>query len=453
MQLWEQGLVDLDAPASDYLRGYRLVPANAGWRPATLRHLLTHTAGIPEVRGLADLLQSDLSPSGGRPAHLSVRFGEPVPSLAEYYRRGLRPVVEPGTSFAYTNHGFATLGQIVEDVSGLPLDRYFRERIFDPLGMSDSDLVRSSRVASRLAAGYVLGRRGAEPVPDRDWTGRGAGGAYSSTRDIARFAAALLAGGRNEHGAILETPTLAMMFEPHYRPDPRVPGIGLGFFRGDVGGHRTVGHDGILPGFNSALLLAPHDGVSIVAFTNGSSGAVSWLQVELERLLRDLLGLPEVARGPIPHHPEIWADLCGRYVLQPRIGDLRGRLVLSRGAQVFVGGGRLRVRLLAPIPVPRGGLPLEPDDERDPEVFRLDLSAFGMAPLRVVFGRATAGRAVAAHVDLLGQPWSLVRAPDFGAGRRWLAPAVGAAVALGSLSVVGRRRRQTARRPAWRSIG
>ena len=49
MQLAEQGLVDLDAPANDYLRAYRLVPAEAGFRPATVRHLLTHTAGVPQV--------------------------------------------------------------------------------------------------------------------------------------------------------------------------------------------------------------------------------------------------------------------------------------------------------------------------------------------------------------------------------------------------------------------
>jgi CubicO group peptidase (beta-lactamase class C family) len=47
MQLWEQGLLDLDAAANDYLRAFRLMPAKAGWRPATVRHLLTHTAGVP----------------------------------------------------------------------------------------------------------------------------------------------------------------------------------------------------------------------------------------------------------------------------------------------------------------------------------------------------------------------------------------------------------------------
>ena len=48
MQLWERGLVDLDAPANDYPRAFRLVPAKSRWRRATVWHLLTHTAGIPE---------------------------------------------------------------------------------------------------------------------------------------------------------------------------------------------------------------------------------------------------------------------------------------------------------------------------------------------------------------------------------------------------------------------
>ena len=49
MQLEEQGLIDLDAPANDYLRAFRLMPAKASWRPATVRHLLTHTAGASDV--------------------------------------------------------------------------------------------------------------------------------------------------------------------------------------------------------------------------------------------------------------------------------------------------------------------------------------------------------------------------------------------------------------------
>ncbi len=112
-QLWERGLVDLDAPAMRYLRSYRLVPARPGISSPTVRHLLTHTSGIPELASASGLFR----PVFGE----VVRAGRPVPSLAEMYRRGLRVVAEPGTRWRYTDHGFATLGQIVADVSGRPL--------------------------------------------------------------------------------------------------------------------------------------------------------------------------------------------------------------------------------------------------------------------------------------------------------------------------------------------
>ena len=67
---------------------------------------------------------------------------------------GWWPSRAPGSGTATT--GSPTLGQIVEDVSGEPLDRYLREHIFEPLGMTDTDLVRSERVTARLATGYEL---------------------------------------------------------------------------------------------------------------------------------------------------------------------------------------------------------------------------------------------------------------------------------------------------------
>ena len=133
MQLFEQGLVDLDAPANDYLRGYRLIPAKTTHRAATLRHLLTHTAGLPEVVHPSRILQ----PVFGE----MVKVGKPVPSLAEYYLGALRLVAEPGTRYIYSDHAFATLSQIVEDMTGKPFDRYLHEQIFEPLGMSDTDLL------------------------------------------------------------------------------------------------------------------------------------------------------------------------------------------------------------------------------------------------------------------------------------------------------------------------
>jgi CubicO group peptidase (beta-lactamase class C family) len=411
MQLCEEGLVDLDAPAGNYLRSYELVSAPAGFPPPTLRHLLTHTSGIPEVRHIVDLFHPQAGPFEGR-AVLSVKFGEPLPAVAEYYRGGLRVVAQPGTVFAYSNHGFATLGQIIEDVSGTTLERYFQERIFQPLGMSNTGLVRSAPIAARLATGYTLGRHGAQVVPDRDWITAAGGGIYSTTSDIARFMTALIRGDTHGHGPVLDPAALVKMFDAHYRPDPRLPGWGLGFIRAEAGAYRLVGHDGVVPGFNSKFLVAPDDGVGVVAFTNGSQGAFLWLQTELKRLLCDLLGVPdEVVRTDIPHHPEIWTQVCGRYRLPPRISDLRGRLATPAGVEVLARGGRLMIRALTPVPALYRGLPLHPDDEDDPYVFRLDLSELGMSSARVVFGRDAASGAAAIHAEADLGGLSLIRRP------------------------------------------
>jgi hypothetical protein len=208
--------------------------------------------------------------------------------------------------------------------------------------------------------------------------GRAAGGIYSSTRDMARYLAALLGGGTNEHGTILRPPTLAAMFQPHFQPDPRLPGMGLGFFRNSVGGHRLVEHDGRMPGFNSTLIVAPDDDLALVVSTNGTRSGYAWMPIEFERLIGDLLSAPHHdLRTDVPHHPEIWDELCGRYRLPPKVSDLRGRVTMAGGFEVFVGGGRLRLRLVAPIPALRRGIPLVPDHPDDPYAFRLDLTHWG----------------------------------------------------------------------------
>jgi CubicO group peptidase (beta-lactamase class C family) len=437
MQLYEQGLVDLDAPANDYLHAYRLVPAKASFRPATIRHLLTHTAGIAEVVHPWRVFVPDFGET--------VKAGRPVPSLAEYYRGGLRLHAEPGTRFAYGNHGPATLGQLVADVTGMPFDRYLREHVFQPLGMVDTDLLRSERVRSRLATGYALRAAGPKAVADRESVTAPAGAVYSTPRDMARYVAALLGGGANQHGSVLKPATLAAMFEPQYRPDPRVPGIGLAFFRVDAGGHRVVEHQGIVPGFNSQIYVAPDDGVGVLAFTNGARGAVLWLTYETGRLLNEVLGVPDDAiRTDVPHRPEIWGDICGWYHLPGRLTDVTARGMLGAGAEVFVRGGRLWLRGLSPVPVLYKGFALHPDDDLDPYVFRMDLGELGLGSLRVVFSREPVTGTTGIHLDLM--PMSLWRRPSATNPRRWVAGAAGVAAAAGAATAL-RRRRGSGRRP------
>jgi len=428
MQLWERGLVDLDAPANDYLRAYRLVPAKAGFGPATVRHLLTHTAGVGEVVPPSGVFRPDFGES--------VKAGHPVPSLAEYYGGALRLGAKPGTRFRYTNHGIATVGQIVEDVSGQPLAHYLREHVFENLGMMSTTLTRSDVDTSRLATGYTLSSGGAKVIPLRDMATAGAASAYSTPRDMARYLAALLGGGANEHGSVLEPATLATMFEAHYQSDPRLPGIGLTFFRVNAGGHPVIEHQGVLPGFNSQIFVAPDDGVGVMAFTNGSNGAMLWMPTETGRILTELLGAPdEKIRADVAQHPEMWAEICGWYHLPGPLTDWRARSMIGAGVEVFVRGGKLVLRFLTPIPALYKGFTLHADDPDDPYAFRIDLAGSGLSTFRIVFARDPATDVMDVHLDLM--PLSAQKRPESLNPRRW---ALAGAVVAGATVLAGRRR-------------
>ena len=435
MQLWEQGLIDLDAPANDYLRAYSLVPAKSGFRPATVRQLLTHTAGVRAVRSASDLLRPTLG------------WGAPVgraPSLADYYRGGLGVDVEPGTKWAYSNHGFATLGQIIEDVSGIPFERYLRERLFDPLGMENTDLVRSERVRPRLATGYALGSRGIKAVADREMVTAGASGIYSTTRDMARYVAALLGGGANEHGSVLRAETLAHMFEPHYQPDPRLTGMGLAFFRDEIDRQVAVGHDGIWTGFRTDMVLTPDAGIGVLAFANTGSFDPRGAPVPVaDALARSLLGLPKDAvRTDVPEHPEVWRELCGWYSFGPGVlTDPQPRMMLGAGAEVVVRHNHLVIRGQTPIPAVRRGLRLYPDSD-DPYAFRLDVSALGAGTSPIVFSRGREGKVEALHLGLM--PISLHKRPAVRNPRPWINGTLVAGATAGAVHRFRRRATKSA---------
>lgn len=425
MQLWERGLIDLDAPAAVYLRSFRLVPHSGDHRPATVRHLLTHTAGLPEVARPWGAFMPDFGES--------VKAGRPLPSLAEFYGGSIRLRAEPGTRFVYGNHSPATLGQIVEDVSGEPLDRYFRKHIFTPLGMSGTAAVRSEPIASRLATGYEIRSTGVRLVTERDMVTTGAASIFSTPRDMARYLAALLDGG----AGIIEPETLATMYEPHYRPDPRIPGMGLGFFRTNVGGHLLVGHQGSHPGFHSQIFVAPEAGVGVMAFTNGARQADFWLPGVTRRLLGHLIGAEEeTIRSDVAHRPEIWDDIRGWYRLSAGPADVRLRGMMGAGVEVFVRGGRPMVRFLTPIPALAKGFEPVPDDPLDPYAFRIDVFGTGLDSMKMVFGQDASGVTTRVCFDLM--PLVLEKRPEATNPRRWATAALGA----GAAAAVARMRRR-----------
>jgi hypothetical protein len=190
-----------------------------------------------------------------------------------------------------------------------------------------------------------------------------------------------------------------------------------------------------MPGFNADLLLAPDDGTAVIGLTNGSPGAMGWLPIEMDRLLRASMGVAQDAiRTDVPHRPEVWHELIGVYQLPPGVSDLRERAMLGGGVEVLARGGRLVARLRLPIPALWRGVTLHPDDDADPYVYRLDLAGMGMPVVRVAFNpKAPGGRVM--HTDLACL--SLPERPRAGGWR----PAFVAALLGGALLLAWRRPR------------
>jgi hypothetical protein len=175
----------------------------------------------------------------------------------------------------------------------------------------------------------------------------------------------------------------------------------------------------------------------VVAFTNGARGASAWLGTEVSGLLRYLLGVPDQGIGTeVPHHPELWGELCGWYGFRGSFRDVQRWFVL--GAEVFVRRGQLMLRALSPIPAVTRGLALHPDDERDPYVFRVDLSGLGLGTARVVFSREAGVGTTAVHLEFAPALLSFDKQSPTKNPRPWATGALGALAAASTATAAWR---------------
>ena len=175
LQLVEDGKLALDDPVGEHLRDY---PNQDVATKVTIRHLLTNTGGTGDIFG----------PEYDRNR---LQLQEHSDYVKLYGSRP--PAFEPGTQFAYSNHGFVLLGAIIEAVSGESYYDYVREHIFAPAGMTSTDSQPESEVPNR-SIGYTRlpGSRLRWPNTERVlWRGNAAGDAYSTVGDLVRFAGAL----------------------------------------------------------------------------------------------------------------------------------------------------------------------------------------------------------------------------------------------------------------------
>jgi CubicO group peptidase (beta-lactamase class C family) len=258
LQLRDEGRLRLDDCVVEHLPWFRIRNVHPGGPAITLRHLLTHTSGMPR-QVLGD------------------NYNELEYPTREEMIRGLakQETVFPAESlWKYSNLALAVAGEVIEAVSGEPYADYVEKHILLPLGMKATRVLPAPETPG-LAVGYT--RRTAGKAREAHGfihrqSGVPAGNIASSVEDLAKFATFQMQEGPNGGKRILKRSTVKEMQRVHWlRPDWR-SGQGLGFAIRRVGDQVRVGHSGGLPGFRSLLQIAPDQRLAVIVLTNSDDG-------------------------------------------------------------------------------------------------------------------------------------------------------------------------------------
>jgi CubicO group peptidase (beta-lactamase class C family) len=245
-------------------------------RGITIRHLLTHTSGLPDYEALMTAAEQGRAPLWT--AERQIRDDE-VLALLRGETKGLFP---PGTSWAYSNSGYVVLGLVVARVSGKPFGDFLRQRIFAPLGMDRTLAYEKGRNEVRdRAFGHARdggGFREADQSPTSATLGDG--GVYSNLEDLARWDEALRV---NE---LLSPAWMKLALAPvrladgsgtRWPPGPRGgdnldPGqpvsYGFGWFLDPWRGRSRMWHHGATSGFRSVIERFSDERLTVVVLAN-----------------------------------------------------------------------------------------------------------------------------------------------------------------------------------------
>lgn len=303
LRLRDEGRVSLDALAETYvpeLRGWRYPSADSP--RIRVRDLLNHAAGFV-----------DDNPWGDRQQAMSeadfTRFIQNAPPFAR----------APGVAFEYSNLGYALLGRIVTNVSGMPYDQYIMRNIMRPLGMTSTGYEVTDWPIERRAIGYRFQDDAWVEEPTMRHGAFGAmGGVQTNARDYARWIAFLLSAwparddaetGPARRASVREMahgsnfPQNEVREGPNGQPCHVASAYGMGLSaEQDCELGTMLSHSGGYPGYGSHMILLPNRGIGLFAFSNRTYGApVPQLVQAAAQLHR--AGL--IAPRPVPLNPAL----------------------------------------------------------------------------------------------------------------------------------------------------
>jgi CubicO group peptidase (beta-lactamase class C family) len=304
MQLRDDGKLALDDPVARHLPWFRVGTAYPDAPPITIRHLLTHTAGLP--RELA------------YPYWTTHTFPDRETFHAALATQSV--FSPPGAAYRYSNVGIALLGEVVEAAAGEPYAAFLQRRLLAPLAMGASSAAPDAALVARLARAYQR-RRGSEPRREIAYYDTGTfapmGGVVSTVDDLTRLLGLLLsadAGGaaRPAAGTVLAAPTLAEMQRAQFVYPSFAGGRGLGFAVSRRDGATYVGHGGWIGGHRSDLICDMARRLGVVVLTNADDappGPFARRALALVGAALDGPAKPPAERIPDP----AWARYFGTY--------------------------------------------------------------------------------------------------------------------------------------------
>ncbi|HEY6878407.1 MAG TPA: serine hydrolase domain-containing protein, partial [Polyangiales bacterium] len=288
-----EGKLSLDDPLSKYLPQGTVVPSFAG-QPITLKHLVTHTAGLPS-------LPSRWMPADPEDPYADLSEEQLLLSLSDVQLESA-----PGTHWAYSNYGFMLLSYILTTQAGLELDALLKQRLFAPLSMRAFVDVRPASVHD--AVGHL-----GTGIATKPWTFQprlgGAGAVHATLDDMIQYTHAALGGG-DPAVAVQVGRAMEVVATPSDGPV-----MGMGWIHSQVGPHALVLHDGGTGGFSSLIAVEPESGRGVVALADTTFVNTGGLtELALHVLIPDAVPL-DLPRKLATPSAALLAELVGRYTI------------------------------------------------------------------------------------------------------------------------------------------
>ncbi|WP_098748458.1 serine hydrolase [Paenibacillus sp. EZ-K15] len=261
MQMVDKGKIDLRGDIQKYLGGVK-IPNKTG-KKLTMYDLLTYATGFESP---------DIS-SYYSPEYVNKNF-----PIKDFVKSHMSAVVRPpGEAYVYDNFGFLLAGYAVENVSGMPYSKYMEKNIFNPLGMTSTNVRFTPELLGRMAAHY--GPKGEKiPMDGTMPTEKPEGGIISTADDMAKYLLMHLNKGKYDGKEIVSQKSIEQMHTYQFFADKTIPLTTIGFegyFNEKMNGQHVILKGGNVTGHSSLIVILPEKNVALYMSNNDDNPYVS----------------------------------------------------------------------------------------------------------------------------------------------------------------------------------